>query len=285
MINMSKKSFFAKIAENILRFTKPKYMDSQIEIEDLLAKKSKVQEKPVKSLFKSTELNGMQTFTFGNSENCKNTILYLHGGAYINEINYQHHLYCMKLSRKLDSYVIAPVYGLAPNHKAIETFEAIECLYQNLLKQDKNIILMGDSAGGGFVLSFAQYLKTVSLPQPKRIIAFSPWVDISMSNPPYDSENDPILGEIGLREIGKSWAGNLDTKDYRVSPIYGDKSDLAKTLIFAGEKEIFYKDIIKYVEDCENAQLVTGEGLFHIYPLFPIPEAKKAFKEIEKEII
>ena len=49
---------------------------------------------------------------------------------------------------------------------------------------------------------------------------YSPWVDIALSNPPYDNDSDPILGEIGLREIGKSWAGELDTHDYRVSPLW-----------------------------------------------------------------
>lgn len=52
------------------------------------------------------------------------------------------------------------------------------------------------------------------------------------------------LGEISLKEMGKSWAGDLDTKDHLVSPLYGDKSDLAKTLIFAGENEIFYKKLL-----------------------------------------
>ncbi|WP_407414561.1 alpha/beta hydrolase fold domain-containing protein [Methanobrevibacter sp.] len=277
-------SFIAKIAEKILRFTKPEYMDSQNSVDDFLASKDKASNKPIKSIFKIIDFKGMQVFTFGN-KNCENIIVYVHGGAYVNEINYQHHLYCMKLSRKLNSYVLAPVYGLAPKHKSQETFDALRELYEDLLKTNKNITLMGDSAGGGFVLSFAQYLKTIDLPQPQHIIVFSPWVDISMGNPPYDSENDPILGEIGLIEIGKSWAGNIDTKDYRVSPLYGDKSNLAKTLIFAGTNEIFYKDIEKYVENSTNTRLVTGEGLFHIYPLFPIPEAKKAFKEIKKEII
>ena len=91
---------------------------------------------------------------------------------------------------------------------------------------------MGDSAGGGFALSFCQYLKTINLPQPKEIITFSPWVDVSMPRNDYDNENDPILGEIGLKEVGKSWAGDLDTKDYRVSSIYGDNEGLAKNLIF-----------------------------------------------------
>lgn len=281
---MCEKSFIARGAEFILSFTKPKYMDSEVEVESFLALKSRTQDKHIKSIFKSVDFNGVQVFTFGNKETCKNIILYVHGGAYVNEINYQHHLYCMMLSRKLNSYVLSPVYGLAPNHKSQETFEVIRDLYCEILKLDKNTILMGDSAGGGFILSFAQYLKTINLPQPNHIITFSPWVDISMGNPPYYSENDPILGEIGLKEMGKSWAGNWDTKDYRVSPLYGDKSGLAKTLIFAGENEIFYKDIEKYVENSDNSRLITGKGLFHIYPLFPIPEAKKAFKEIKKEI-
>ena len=120
-------------------------------------------------------------------------------------------------------------------------------------------------------------------------MTFSPWADLSMSNTPYDSKNDPILGEVGLKEIGKSWAGNLDTKDYRVSPLYGDNTGLAKTLIFAGSNEIFCRDIEKYVENLKKSDVdvrfIKGEGMFHIYPLFPIPEAKEAFKEIEKEIM
>ncbi|MEE1129783.1 MAG: alpha/beta hydrolase [Methanobrevibacter sp.] len=282
------KSFISKIAENILKRTKPDYMDSHKKINEFLAEKSKKESKPAKSIFKSTEFSGMEVFTFGD-ENSKNTIVYVHGGAYVNEINWQHYLFCFLLSRKLDAYVIAPVYSLAPLHKSKETFDQITELYKNVLAKNDNITLMGDSAGGGFILSFCQYLKTINLSQPDHIITFSPWVDISMSNPPYDNENDPILGEIGLREIGKSWAGEFDTKDYRVSPLFGDNSGLAKTLIFAGDGEIFYRDIKKYYEDLKNkgvdARLITGKGMFHIYPLFPIPEAKKAFKEIKKEIM
>ena len=281
------KSIFAKIEESILKSTKPKYMDSKMEIDQFLLDKMNSQDKLPNAFFKSIDFNGMQVFTIGD-ENAKNTILYIHGGAYVNELNYQHLLYCLKLSRKLDAYVLLPVYSLAPLHSANETYDMITPLYEKLISKN-NLTLMGDSAGGGFVLSFCQYLKTIDLAQPDKIIVFSPWVDISMSNTPYDSENDPILGEVGLKEIGKSWAGDLGAKDYRVSPIYGDNTGLPRTLIFAGINEIFYKDIKRYVEMLEkenvDVKLVEGEGLFHIYPLFPMPEAKKAFKEIKKEII
>lgn len=276
-----KKSFIAKIEEAILRYTKPKYMDSKEDVDDFL--NNKPVQKPPQGIFKMSDSH---LYTFGN-ENAKNTILFVHGGAFVSEMNYQHLLYCLKMSRKLDAHVMAPVYPLAPQHNAMETYDMITEIYEKL--DHENLILMGDSAGGGFVLSFAQYLKTVGLPQPRKIIAFSPWVDISMSNSPYDNEHDPILGEIGLKEMGKSWAGDLDTKDYRVSPLYGDVAGQAQTLIFSGTGEIFYKDIEIYVEKLKkcnvDVKFIKGEGLFHIYPLFPSPEAKKAFKEVKKEII
>lgn len=284
---MADKSFIAQIEEKILMHTKPGYMDSRDEIEEFIKEKSESLDEIPKTVFKSITLNGMQVFTFGD-ENAKNTILYIHGGAYINEINYQHLLYCLLLSRKLNAFVLAPVYPLAPLHKASETFELITPIYEDLINRT-NLTVMGDSAGGGFALSFCQYLKEINLPQPDRIIAFSPWVDVSMSNTPYDSENDPILGEIGLKEIGKSWAGDFDTKDFRVSPLYGDNKGLPRTIIFAGTNEIFYKDIKEYVDNLKDdgvdVKFITGEGLFHIYPLFPSPEARRAFKEVIKEIM
>ena len=283
---VDKMSIIAKIEEKILKFTKLKFMDSKENVDDFLENSLESSNKPVKSIFKSIDINGMQVFTFGD-KNAKNTILFIHGGAYVMELNYQHSLYCYFLS-KLDAYVLLPVYPLAPSHKANETFDLIRGLYEQLASRD-NLILMGDSAGGGFVHSFCQYLNTVNLNQPKKIITFSPWVDISMSNPPYDSENDPILGEVGLREIGKSWAGNWNTQNWKVSPLFGDNTGLADTLIFVGENEIFHRDIKKYVENLKrdgvNVRLITGPELFHIYPLFPIPEAISAYKEIKKEIM
>ena len=282
---MSKKSFISKIEELILKFTKSDYMDSKEKVDELLSK-SQTEDQPVKSFFKSIESNGMQVFSFGN-ENAKNTIVYMHGGAFIGEINYQHFLYCLLLSRKLDAYVLAPVYPLAPKHSAKETFDLMTDFYNDLTSRKDHIYLMGDSAGGGFVLSFCQYIKTIDLPQPYEIIAFSPWVDIGMSNSPYDNESDPILGEIGLREIGKSWSGDWGINDYRVSPIYGDNKDLTKMLIFTGDSEIFYNDIVSYVEklkeDGVDVKFIVGEGMFHIYPLFPSPEARAAFKIVKEE--
>ena len=105
---MSDKSFIAKIEEIILKATKPDYMDSKEKVEGFLNEKSVASPKVSNPIFKCRLFNGTEAFTFGD-ENSKNTIIYMHGGAYTNEINYQHFLYCLLLSRKLDAYVIAPV--------------------------------------------------------------------------------------------------------------------------------------------------------------------------------
>ena len=276
-------SVIAKIYEKILMFTKPDYMDSQEAVDEFLASK---EDKDPSSIFKSFDFNGMEVFHFGNKESSQRTIIFIHGGAYVGEINYQHFFFCYLLARKLNAYVLAPVYPLAPKHSCNETFDLITDLYNEY--SNDNIILMGDSAGGGFVLSFCQHLNRVNLSQPDNVVVFSPWVDVSMDNV-YDSKSDPILGEVGLRQIGKSWAGDLDTKDYKVSPLYGDNTNLPRTLIFVGDNEIFYKDVLKYAENLErdnvDYRLIVGEGLFHIYPLFPMPETRTAFKEIKHEIM
>lgn len=155
------KSFIAKFEEKILMLLKPDFMDSQDKINDLLKERLNADEKSPKSIFKSIDYKGTPVFTFGD-RNDEKVILFVHGWAFINEINYQHHLFCLAISRKLGAYVIAPVYPLAPKHSCDETFELISDLYGALISKMENgktISLMGDSAGGGFVLSFCEHLK------------------------------------------------------------------------------------------------------------------------------
>ena len=284
-----KKSFTSKIAEIILNLTKPEYMTSKHKAELFLDENSKKDMNYFKLFSKSFIFNEMEISTFGNKENCNRIILFIHGGAYVGNVNLQHQLYCRYLSRKLDAYVALPAYPLAPNSTYEDTLNLITDFYKNLLENNKDIIIMGDSAGGGFALSFCQYLKEINLPQPKNIIVISPWVDISMSGEYKNEDRDPVLGVEGLRVFGKSWAGSLSTRDYKVSPLYGDNRGLAPTLIFAGDNEIFCSDIEKYYDslkkDGVDAKLIVESGMFHVYVMFPISEAKKAFKEIKKEIM
>ncbi|MBR0472393.1 MAG: alpha/beta hydrolase [Methanosphaera sp.] len=280
---MTQRSILSRIAEFILKKSKPKYMDSQEEIKLFLADK---QDEPVRTIFHTEEFEDMKLVTMGHDYDNSHVIIYLHGGAYVNQLNYQHTIYCYLLSRILRIPIILPAYPLAPEHDYIDAYDFMYKLYSRLCQQYDHITLMGDSAGGGFILGFSQYINSTSLRQADNIIAFSPWVDLSMRYE-YDDKEDPILGTVGLKEIGKKWAAK-DIFNYMASPLYGDNQKLPRTLITVGTNEIFYQDVKRYyeklVDNDVDVELIIGKDLFHIYPLFPIPEAINMIKKIRKEI-
>ena len=240
---------------------------------------------------KNEEMLGCQMVIFNEKENTENIILYLHGGAYVNEMEKLHIAFCDKIAKKANATVYAPIYPLAPNHTYEETYKIVEKLYDLILELKKPITIMGDSAGGGLSAAFCEYLAVNGLSQPEHLILISPWVDISMSGD-YDDyfDLDPMLGIDGLREMGKAWAGDLDTKDYRVSPLFGDIKELPQTTIFIGTHEIFYPDVFEFYNKLKDngidVELNIGEEMSHVYPLYPlVPEAKEALKHIVEIIL
>ena len=170
---------------------------------------------------KSKEMFGCQMIIFNESLNTDKIILYLHGGAYVSEINKMHITFCDKIAKKTNSTVFAPIYPLAPNHTYDETYKIVENLYNLILKFNQPVTIIGDSAGEGLSASFCEYLTANEITQPKHLILISPWVDVSMSGDYEDYiDLDPMLGVDGLREMGENWAVNLDSKDYKVSPLF-----------------------------------------------------------------
>ena len=210
----------------------------------------------------SKELFGCQMVVFNEVEDSQRLVIYLHGGIYVNEIKLPHISLCDKLAKKVNATVFAPIYPLAPNHTYEETYGIVENLYKDLLAMDKPIIIMGDSAGGGLSAAFCEYLAVMDLPQPENLFLISPWLDVSMSGN-YDVEFDPMLGVDGLREMGETWAAGLDSKDYKVSPLFGEVESLPKTTMFVGTHEIFYHDVVKFYNKLKDngvdVELNVGE--------------------------
>ena len=107
----------------------------------------------------------------------------------------------------------------------------------------------------------------------------------------YDEvEFDPMLGVDGLREMGETWAAELDPKDYKVSPLFGEVENLPKTTLFVGTHEIFYPDVVKFYNKLKDngvdAELNVGEEMTHVYAIYPlVSESKEAFKHLVKVIL
>ncbi len=226
------------------------------------------------------EYMGMQVLHL--NENGKgDVVIYLHGGSYIHEPDPNHFTFLYNLIKKSDIRVILPIYPRAPKYNFKDAYEKVISLYKEISK-DKDVVLMGDSAGGGFALGLTEELKKLSIKAPKKIIAISPWVDLTMENPDillYEKV-DPWLQSSKLMAAAKFWSDGQDLKDSRLSPIFGDVSALKNLTIITGTRDILYPDIMLLVDKLRKEKvkfnLIVGENLNHDYPLFPIPEAKKS---------
>jgi acetyl esterase/lipase len=176
-------------------------------------------------------------------------ILYFHGGAYMSSLIKEHWSLIEELISKTNATLIIPDYPLIPEACCKEIYDFIESLFTGLITDypANRIVLIGDSAGGGLALGFTQQLRDENKKQPDQIIIFSPWLDVTMCNPDLErlDKEDKLLSIAGLKNAGQKYAGNLDLKDFRVSPVYGELTGMCRISVFTGTRDILNADAIK----------------------------------------
>lgn len=211
-------------------------------------------------------------------------VLYLHGGAHIAEIKAFHWDQVGRVTSRVPAEVTVPIYPLAPFSTAEATVAGVAALATRLIERHGagNVVLMGDSSGGGIALAVAEMLRDQGSEQPARLVLICPWLDVSMTDPRQAEiePNDPLQSRPGLAEHGRLYAGDLDISDHRVSPLRGDLRGLAPITVFAADRDILYTDAINLAERARAAgtfiELHKGHGMFHGWPLFPTPEGRAA---------
>lgn len=259
-----------KQIENEKPYVLPKYIQVKFNIE--------------KQMF-----DGMEYYIFHQEKKTsKKVILYLHGGGYIKQPSIYHWHFLGKVAQETNAKIYVPIYPKAPIHQYKESFNKVLPIYEWIIKTsgNENVILMGDSAGGGFALALAQLLLEKGLPQPRHIMLISPWLDITMKNPSaYALEHkDPMLGIYGLIQMGKAYAGDTDPNHYLLSPINGEINGLGEITLFVGTHEVLLPDARKFRDRLTSQGIELNyfeyPKMNHIFLLYPIPEAKKATKEM-----
>ena len=238
------------------------------------------------------EDSGMPVY-YGRPHTPSSTIvIYLHGGGYISTAVSAHTWLVDHLARRTGAGFIMPLYPLAPHHTWQEAHRLVLDLHRRAVAENpgKRIVLMGDSSGGGLAAVIALSLAEAGDAQPDELALISPWVDITNTNPEIADyvEADPLMVPEPLAEIGRCWAGDTPPTDWHLSPIYGDLSGLRKVTTFVGTREIFLPDNAlfhaKLLEAGVDSTLHVGEGLNHVYPMFPTPEGHRARRDLVRLI-
>lgn len=235
---------------------------------------------------------GMPVYVLNDQGTDQRIIVYLAGGAYVQRPDKTHWEYLNRLAQRTGAKVVVPLYALAPNNNFRRAYQQLAQLYARLyaVAPASEITLMGDSSGAGLALGFSEYLGQRGLPQPGHLILISPWLDIDLTNPVIKKyeDKDVTLASWGLRRIGAIWAGDVDHRDYRLSPLYGNLDQLRDVSLFVGTREIMYPDVNSLVQKLRDAQIPVnyhvGRRLFHIYPLYQIPEAEEVMEEVVRVV-
>ncbi|MFI8087191.1 alpha/beta hydrolase fold domain-containing protein [Streptomyces sp. NPDC086080] len=217
--------------------------------------------------------------------------LYLHGGAYVSEIAKQHWTLIGALA-DAGVRVEVPLYGLAPQHTYREAYPLVTEVYRELLARTpaSEVTFVGDSAGAGLAMGFAQTLRTSELPQPRRLVLIAPWLDLTLGNPeiPAAARRDPWLAPVGLVEVGRAWAGGDNPADPRLSPLNGPFAGLAPMEVYVGTRDLCLPDVRvlqrRALAEGTRISVIVCEGAVHVYPLTPTPEGRTAAARIVEEM-
>ena len=230
-------------------------------------------------------VGNMQVFHMEPQDDSKPVVLYIHGGAYFHNFEKPHWTAMSEWAETTGCGIVTPNYPLLYCYTASDAHPLMMQLYQQIIKQypSKRVIIMGDSAGGGFTLALAQEIRNDSIDLPGHLVLISPWVDV-MGGDDALQDNDTFLNAEVLRKVGADWAADIDPRNPMISPLYGDMQGLPPTDLFTGTWEIFYTDVVKTCEKMKaagvDARLHVAEKMGHVYPLWPCPEGGKARKEI-----
>jgi acetyl esterase/lipase len=177
-----------------------------------------------------------------------------------------------------------PLYPLAPEHDCAAASAVVLGAYRELLAhcEASQLVVMGDSAGGGLAMSVITQAIAAGLAKPAALVLLSPWLDVTMTDPTQKEieKVDPLLVRPGPKAAGRWYAGAMSTADPRVSPLYGEIAGLPPILMFCGSRDILVADArrlaARAAAEGTDVEYHEEAGLMHAYPLLFFPESRKA---------
>ena len=206
-------------------------------------------------------------------------VLYLHGGGYTcGSLDYAKG-FAATLASECGVRVFCAAYRLAPENPYPAAVEDALTAFDYLLKKGyapHQILLCGESAGGGLIYALSLKLKQLGRELPCGLIGISPWVDLTGSGASYETnrDNDPSLTQELLDFYAKCYT--QDPTDPLCSPVRGDLTGLPPSLLFAGGDEILLDDARTLHDRLKAAgcrsKLFIAPGRWHAYVLYCLQE-------------
>jgi acetyl esterase/lipase/hemerythrin-like domain-containing protein len=225
-----------------------------------------------------------------NQASTRRTLLYLPGGGFVFPAVSSHATILATLVEQTQSQGLMVDYRLAPEHPFPAGLDDALAAYKHLLDSGitaDQIMLGGDSAGGGLSMSLLLALREEGLPLPCGVTLICPLVDLSFSGASrdYNRWRDAMLPTSREMMAHKFYSGEHSTDLPLISPIYGDLSGLPPIFIQVGSTEILLDDSLRMARKARSqgvdVHVEVWDSMPHDWHLFSfLPEAKDALSRI-----
>lgn len=214
-------------------------------------------------------------------------ILYLHGGGYVFGSSRSHRAMLARLSGLSGLAACLPDYRLAPEHAFPAALEDALAVYIEL-SAEREVIIGGDSAGGGLALALLAEILRHGLRRPRGVFCFSPLTDMTFSGDSMASNADAevMLPVARAGELARMYLRESDPRDPRVSPLFAGFRGAPPVWIAAGDTEILLDDTRRMAArlraDGVRVTEVIARDLPHVWPIFGplLPEACRTLEEV-----
>ena len=217
-------------------------------------------------------------------------VIYLHGGAYATCSPTTHKGLISRLSLASGAAALGVDYRLAPEYLFPAAVEDCLAAYNWALGhgfEPGNIVLAGDSAGGGLVVSVLLAARDSALPLPAAGVCFSPWVDLECTGDSMSVNDhlDAFIKYEGLFARAQSYLGEADPKHPWASALYADLHGLPPLLIHVGSAETLLDDSTRLAilakDSGVDVSLKIWDDMVHVWQLFAsvLPEGQQSIDE------
>lgn len=231
----------------------------------------------------------------GMSEEGAPSLLYLHGGGWIQGGIETHDGLCGRLAEMAGIRVISYDYRLAPEDPFPAAVDDVLACYTALVDGTAEVradadrlVVGGDSAGGNLTACLMHDICRGGLPKPAAQVLLYPGVDARLKT---DSMNDlrdqPLLPASRIDwYLGMYLPEGQDRHDPRVSPIFSDTlGDQPPALVVAGGHDPLWDDAHAYAEALRaagaEADLIAYPGQIHAFMSLTkvIPQGDEALQD------
>lgn len=241
------------------------------------------------------EVGGVKAVDYDLQDKRTNKIvLYVHGGGFIGGSPRANAATALPLCKLLGARGLGVNYTRAPEAVFPKALIEIETVYRALLADGaaaRDIILLGDSAGGNLALSSILRWRERDVPLPGAVILLSPLLDALASSDTIRrlQPSDPLIRHRNGRGITQAFGLYAPKEDWshpHISPLYGDHRGLPPTLIHVGSREVLLGEAARFAESARRAgspvELRVFDGMFHLFHMYwRFEQTKAAFEDME----